>query len=448
MGHWGLDRTMAKVRTVQRMDKGWSDKIPVDSNSEVELRADAAEFIRVCPCCQKMSQLKPYIHTYRYVTMKYGILENLAMDTIVGLPKTDNGNEHLLVIVDTFSRYVQLIPLPELTASTATRALVKWMNTFGKPFSILTDNATQFQAVYQEVLAHLGIDDRRIHPYSHEENSIVERTNKEVERHLRDIMFHEKVLAKWDEFCPVVERIKNNEVVVSTGISPNELVFGKNVNLDRGVLFPNYETTSNPQRMSDYIRQQTELQTIALQVAMQTQQLTDLRHLQSGEVLPKDEFKIGDYVLVQYESNNHKAPTKLHPRWRGPCRVVNVTVRPQGDIYTVQHLDSTKYEDFHVKLLRAFNYDPNHVDPVHIATTDNQSFLVDRILNHRFTSKRKLRGSMEVQVRWVGYDRPTWEPYANVANVDKFHSYLKDHNLSSFLREGYRDPPAKRNRTN
>ena len=42
--------------------------------------------------------------------------------------------------------------------------------------------------------------------------------------------------------------------------------------------------------MSDYIRQQSELQTIALQVAMQTQQLTDLRHLQSGKVLPKDEF--------------------------------------------------------------------------------------------------------------------------------------------------------------
>ena len=113
--------------------------------------------------------------------------------------KSENGNEHLLVIVDTFSRYVQLIPIPELTAMTATRALVKWMNTFGKPFSILTDNATQFQ----EVLAHLGIDDRRIHPYSHEENSIVERTNKEVERHLRDIMFHEKVIEKWDEFCPI-----------------------------------------------------------------------------------------------------------------------------------------------------------------------------------------------------------------------------------------------------
>ena len=111
---------------------------------------------------------------------------------------------------------------------------------------------------------------------------------------------------------------------------------------------------------------------------MHTQQQTDLRHLQGGEILPKDEFRVGDYVLVQYGSNAHRAPTKLHPRWRGPCRIVNITVRPADDIHTVQHLDSTKYEDFHVKLLKAFNYDPNYVDPVEIATADNQTFVVEK----------------------------------------------------------------------
>ena len=70
---------------------------------------------------------------------------------------------------------------------------------------ILTDNASQFQEIFKEALQHLGIDDRKIHPYSHEENAIVERTNKEVERHLRNIMFHEKVHERWDEFCPIVE---------------------------------------------------------------------------------------------------------------------------------------------------------------------------------------------------------------------------------------------------
>ena len=51
---------------------------------------------------------------------------------------------------------------------------------------------------------------------------------------------------------------------------------------------------------------------------------------------------------------------------------------------------------------------------------------------------------MEVQVKWHGYDAPTWEPYANVAMVEIFHSYLKKNNLSNFLRKGYREPPTKR----
>jgi Chromo (CHRromatin Organisation MOdifier) domain len=207
-----------------------------------------------------------------------------------------------------------------------------------------------------------------------------------------------------------------------------------------------------PQRMSDYIHQQTLIQSTALRVAMETQEATDARHLQSGIKGVKDEFKIGDYVLVQYESNDHRAPTKLHPRWRGPCRVINVTVRPEGDIYTVQHLDSTKYEDFHVKLLRAFNYDPNHVDPidiVDISTTDSQTFLVERILQHRFTSTKQTRSNMEVQVKWVGYSQSTWEPYANVATNIVFHNYLKDHNLAHLLREGYKTVPlSKRQRVN
>ena len=106
-----------------------------------------------------MSQLKPYIHTYKYATIKQGVFENLTMHTIVNLPMTANGNEHLLVIVDIFSRYMQLIPLKNLTAQAATEALSKWMNTFGKPFSILTDNSTQFEAIYRQVLEHLGIED-------------------------------------------------------------------------------------------------------------------------------------------------------------------------------------------------------------------------------------------------------------------------------------------------
>ena len=444
VGHWGVQRTMEKVRTKQQMDP--KCKIKLHQYSEKDLRLDTVQFIRDCPCCQKMTQLKPYIHTYKYVAMKHGILENLAMDTITGLPKTANGNEYLLVVIDTFSRYTQLYPLADLTALTAAKTLSKWMNTFGRPFSILTDNAPQFQAAYKQALEELGIDDRKSHPYSHEENAMVERTNKEVERHLRNIMFQEKVLEKWDEFCPAVERIKNNEVCTSTGVSPVELIFGRNVNLDRGILYPTLQTTPTGQRLSDFIAEQAEYQRIVFDIASQNQAATDAKHLESGQIGEKAEFQIGDHVLVYYENDDHRAPTKLHPVLRGPCEIISRRPRPEGDLYTVHHLDSSKYEEFHVKLLRKFNYDSNYTDPRIVAQADNQSFTVERILDHKFTPpNRKIKSNMWLKVQWKGYPTPTWEPYSNVAKVRVFHDYLIEQGLHALLREPFK-PPTMRQR--
>ena len=449
VGHLGILRTMRKVREKQLHDKTCS--ISLATYPEVLLRKHVTTFIKQCPCCQKMSQLKPYIHTYKYVTMKYGVLENLAMDTIVGLPRTAQGYEHLLVIVDTFSRYIQLVPLKSLSSLEAIQALSKWMNTFGKPFSVLTDNASQMQLVYKETLEHLGVEDRKIHPYSHEENSIVERTNKEVERHLRNIMFHEKVHSKWDEFLSAVERIKNNEICESTGVTPVELIFGRNVNLDRGILYPLHQVPLSNMKMSDYILRQREIQAIALQVAQETQAKTDAKHLATGSSEHrKTEFRINDYVLVAYEKDGHKAPTKLHPILRGPCQIVNKVARPEGDIYTVQHMDSNKIEDFHVKLLRPFHHDARYTDPSKVATADNLTFEVETILDHKFLSAKQMKSTMEVLVQWTGYETPTWEPYSNVANVSVFHEYLRTNNLSRLLRASFKekdhDPPLKKSR--
>ena len=264
-------------------------------------------------------------------------------------------------------------------------------------------------------------------------------------------MFHEKIHSQWDEFLPAVERIKNNEICNSTGVSPVELVFGRNVNLDRGILYPLHEVPSTNMRMSDYILRQREIQTIAIQVAEETQAQTDAKHLAKN--LPKHrktEYKINDYVLVAYENDEHKAPSKLHPKLRGPCQIINKVARPEGDIYTVQHMDSNKLEDFHVKLLRPFYHDARYTDPSQVATADNLTFEVEAILQHKFTSTKQIKSTMEVLVKWQGYEKPTWEPYANVATVSIFHDYLRTNNLARLLRDHFKEldnPTRKKMRT-
>ena len=74
-------------------------------------------------------------------------------------------------------------------------------------------------------------------PYSHEENGVVERVNKEVMRHLRNILFNVKILEKWDEFLPYAERIINATKHSETGFRPVVLLFGNSIDLNRHMTY-------------------------------------------------------------------------------------------------------------------------------------------------------------------------------------------------------------------
>lgn len=67
---------------------------------------------------------------------------------------------------------------------------------------------------------------------SKEESGMVERSNKEVLRHLRAIMYHKNIYTDWSVYLPMVSRIINSTVNESIGVSPAEILFGNAVTLD------------------------------------------------------------------------------------------------------------------------------------------------------------------------------------------------------------------------
>ena len=66
--------------------------------------------------------------------------------------------------------------------------------------------------VRQELLTHLGIEHMLTLAYSKEENGIVERANKEVMRHLRNVRIDKDVITIWSLYIPLVKRIFNASV--------------------------------------------------------------------------------------------------------------------------------------------------------------------------------------------------------------------------------------------
>ena len=126
VGHGGVDRTVAKIHS---LNKRWE-----------YLTQDVKKFIMNCPTCQKMSQIKIPIHAVKYTTSTYSTMECLNID-FVG-PYPDGG--YVLVIIDTFTRWVELYPCEAATALTALEGLLTHFGRFGCPRAIRSDRGSHF----------------------------------------------------------------------------------------------------------------------------------------------------------------------------------------------------------------------------------------------------------------------------------------------------------------
>jgi hypothetical protein len=88
---------------------------------------------------------------------------------------------------------------------------------------------------------------------------------------------------------------------------------------------------------------------------------------------------------VDYPTSDNKgAPSKLLTDRKGPMKIVN----KNGDHYTL--LDLTNNIDTmerHVKYLHSFYYDAEYTNPRQIANKDNQSYDIDKILEHSGNKK-------------------------------------------------------------
>ena len=87
------------------------------------------------------------------------------------------GFKYIIVIIDTFTRYVELFPKQEVSAIAAADALWRHTCRFTAPLEIVTDFGSQFM---NQLLTHFnaetGIKHHTTIPYSKEENGLIRRS--------------------------------------------------------------------------------------------------------------------------------------------------------------------------------------------------------------------------------------------------------------------------------
>lgn len=431
-GHKGVESTIQRLT-----DNG---------DNWTHMRRDVTNFIRRCPFCQKVSDRKNQVFTSPFTTGGYAPFHRVAIDSIGPLPVDEDGHKHILVVIDAFSRFCYLIPTADLSGQTAAKALIKFFGLFGVPGEIVSDNGTQFaNQTVEHLLKALHSEHVRINAYSHEENGLVERANKEILRFLRAIVNERKIKRKWSEALPFVQRITNAQTHSVLGVSPAQIIFGNTIDLDRGIISPISPMDEMP--YDDYVQQQSLLQAEILQAAADAQFKEDQYNIAArAPSQPHTEFPTNSYVLARYEGDDHRPPSKLETRWRGPLRVITCA----NSVCTVQHLVTNKLEDLHITLLKPFHYDAEQTDPHQVAAQDEGYYIIAEVLDHRFvkdgavyegTNSRGKLSHLQLLVHYEGDDEPLWQQWSTETKLNhatKVHDYLRANKLARFVPAQYK----------
>ena len=95
-------------------------------------------------------------------------------------PESKAGNKYILVMVDQFTKWVEVLPLPEISAETTAWAAVDgFFSWFGYPEQIHTDQGKNFDGnLFRELCKMLRITKTRTTPYCPSSNGQVEHYNR------------------------------------------------------------------------------------------------------------------------------------------------------------------------------------------------------------------------------------------------------------------------------
>lgn len=112
------------------------------------LKKDVASYCRSCHVCQKIgkpNQNIPPAPLYPIPAIGEPF-ERVMVDCVCPLPRTKSGNQYLLTIMYTSTRFPEAIPLRKITAPVIIKSLIKFFSLFGLPRTIQSDQGTNFMS--------------------------------------------------------------------------------------------------------------------------------------------------------------------------------------------------------------------------------------------------------------------------------------------------------------
>jgi transposase InsO family protein len=111
------------------------------------------------------------------------LFERVALDLVGPMPPSRRGKVYLLVMQDCFTKWIEVVAIPNKTARVVAAAFADtWVTRYGSPRLLHQDNGSEFTTkVFVELCKLLGITRTMATPYYPQSNGQVERANQTIQ---------------------------------------------------------------------------------------------------------------------------------------------------------------------------------------------------------------------------------------------------------------------------
>ena len=299
MGHFGIRRTVSLLVPEYWWAGLYEDVVDVVSKCEVCARVRAS-----------FSARTPVLHPLPIRGMFY----RWSCDLAGPLPTTSRKNKYIMVMIEGFSKWIEVCALPQKSARFTCAAFKECvLSRYGAPAEVLTDQGTEFRGEFQALLDEGLIDHRRTSRDHPQADGLAERMVQTVKIALTKFCLEHNKL-HWDDALPYIAlgyRTSKQEAL--SKYSPYFLLYGREPLLGRSIqsAYTQPVDLDDPVVWLQEITRRAKLLHREMPMAMENLKIAQHRDtlrystIRGGSYRPKQrKFEVGDYVYLRRQAQD------------------------------------------------------------------------------------------------------------------------------------------------